>query len=233
MVNGSVHGRSKPERSSAMTQRVLSVAGVGGLGIVMLVLAGVKVGHAQVSAFPTSDRPAGYVVFPKVVVDTSDIFSQGQARDTVIQMTNTGSQPRVVECFYVDASSRCNNALDSDVGRFRFCETSADCHPGGTCLPQWSQTDFTLLLTENQPVGWSVSTGTDLSEVDGAGIVTPRGQFFLGELKCFEVEGDSIADTTTSPIFANDLKGEATIYDVTATNPNVPAGNVDVREYNA
>ena len=223
-----------------MTQRVLSVAGIGGLGIVMLVLAGAQIGHAQVSALPTSDRPAGYVVFPKVVVDTSDVFSQGQVTDTVIQLTNTGQQAPtgvvVVECFYVDASSRCDNALSTDLARFRYCRTADDCHEGGHCLPQWSQTDFTLLLTENQPAGWRASQTTDLSDADpaSAGVVKPVGPYFVGELKCFEVDGTTITNTTTTPINANDLKGEATIYDLNPTVVAPPtAGSVDVREYNA
>src|SRR5262245_15325951 len=126
--------RATAERSSAMTQRILTVAGVGGLGIVMLVL-GARVGNAQPAVFPTSDRPAGYVVYPKVVVDTLDFFGLGRFQDTLIQLTNTGQDTRVVECFYVDATSRCNNALSGDVGRFRFCQTSSDCRPGGQCLP--------------------------------------------------------------------------------------------------
>jgi hypothetical protein len=216
-----------------MTQRVLSVAGVGGLGIVMLVL-GAQIGHAQVSSFPTSDRPAGYVVFPKVVVDLDDVFEQGRKQDTVIQLTNTGHETRVVECFYVDATNRCNNALTGDTGFGRYCRTTEDCRPGGQCLPQWSQTDFTIVLTPDQPVGWRASETTDLSEIDGAGIVKPAGDYFIGELKCFEVDGETIVDTTTSPIRANDLKGEASIYDVTAANVEVPLpGSVDVREYNA
>jgi len=224
-----------------MTQRVLSVAGVGGLGIVMLVLAGVQVGHAQVSAFPSSDRPAGYVVFPKIVVDTSDIFAQGQAQDTIIQLTNVhdNEEPRVVECFYVDATSRCNNAQSGDIGQFRYCRTSADCRPGGLCIPQWSQTDFTIVLTPNQPVGWRASVGVDLSDVDpdSQGGVPAVSNYFIGELKCVEVNGDSITSTDTLPINANDLKGEATIEDVSPTIPGVAApdtpGSVDVREYNA
>ena len=217
-----------------MTRRVLSVTAVGGLGIVMLVVAGAQGGHAQVSAFPTSDRPAGYVVFPKVVVDTLDLFGQGRQQDTLIQLTNTGQDARVVECFYVDATSRCNNALSSDTGEFLYCRTSADCRPGGQCLPQWSQIDFTIVVTPDQPVGWRASQRTDLSTLDpnSSGIVKPIGPYFVGELKCVEVNGTSIVNTDTTPIQANDLKGEASIYDVNPVFSEL-GPSVDVREYNA
>ncbi len=217
-----------------MTQRFLSVAGVGGLGIVMLVLGTAPFAHAQLAAFPTSDRPAGYVVFPKVVVDELDVFKLGRFQDTLIQLTNTGQDSRVVECFYVDASSRCNNSVSTDPSSL-YCRTSADCRSGGQCLPQWSQTDFTIVVTPNQPVGWRASQTTNLADVDGDGIVKPVGPYFIGELKCFEVDGTSIVNTTTTPISANDLKGEASIYDLNPVNfPAVgTAAHVDVREYNA
>lgn len=215
-----------------MMRRILSVAGVAGLGIVMLTLGATRLSHAQISPFPTSDRPAGYVVFPKVVVDSIGLFNQGHLQDTLIQLTNTGQDTRVVECFYVDATSRCNNALSGDTGQFRYCRTSADCRPGGLCLSQWSETDFTITLTPDQPVGWRASQTTDLAVADpsASGVVKPVGPYFIGELKCLEVDGT----TNTLPIQANDLKGEASIYDVDSFNiAPASSASVDVREYNA
>jgi hypothetical protein len=244
---------SKVERSRAMAKRIRSIAGVIGLGVVTLLLAGAKLGQAQ--AFPTSDRPAGYVVFAKVVVDTSDLFSQGRRLDTIIQLTNLahdvtpGDGTRAVECFYVDATARCNNGDQP-------CRDSADCTTGGVCLPQWSETDFTLVLTQGQPVGWRASTGTNLSalghcavdlsqcqfstdcnlsnpanvcvQADGNGIVGPLAPFFVGELKCVEIDNTALPASTV-PIVANDLKGEATIEAVSSG----ASGNVDARAYNA
>lgn len=233
-----------------MAKRIRSVSGVIGLGVVTFLLAGAKLGQAQV--FPTSDRPAGYVVFAKVVVDTSDVFNQGRRLDTVIQLTNLahdvtpGDGTRAVECFYVDATSRCNNGNQP-------CRDSADCNPGGFCLPQWNETDFTLVLTQGQPIGWEASTGTDLStlghcrdsltscqfnsncaptdvcvQADGNGIVGPLAPYFVGELKCVEIDNTALP-VNTVPLASNDLKGEATIEAVSSG----VSGNVDARAYNA
>lgn len=145
-------------------------------------------GPALAQGFPSSDTVAGYLVFPKVIVDVTATVGATQI-DTVIQLTNTsrvGAAPRVVHCFYIDAAT-------------------------------WTPNDFTIELSPGQPTAWSVH--------DGAGSIKPRGDQFVGELKCIEVD----SFFTPVPIQANDLKGEATIYTVTSGNP----GSVDIRSYNA
>jgi hypothetical protein len=188
-------------------------------------------GGAQ--TFPASDRPAGYVVYAKIVVDTADVFAQGRRQDTLIQLTNLAPDQggglddgtRIVECWYVDATSRCDNSVN------QVCRTNADCTTGGHCVPNWTAPNFTIKVTTNQPVGWLASTGLDLTTLDAGsdGRVQGVGPYFIGELKCLEVNGASIVETTTTPRLANDLKGEATIYDVSTG----AAGSVDARSYNA
>jgi hypothetical protein len=69
-----------------------------------------------------------------------------------------------------------------------------------------------------------------VADPQASGIVKPVGPYFIGELKCVEVDGTSTVNTKTTPIAANDLKGEASIYDL---NPASRGASVDVREYNA
>ena len=99
-----------------MANRVRSTALIGGVAVVAVFLLMAQRGQAQTVA---SDRAAGYVVFPKVVVDvfktcvggttppgticttsttctgggtceiTDDTFRQGRRVDTLIQLTNT------------------------------------------------------------------------------------------------------------------------------------------------
>ncbi len=141
--------------------------------------------------FPASDAPAGYLVFPKVVVDATGSPAAAK-RDTFIQLTNTSRQSpnRVVHCFYIDGST-CDELLN-----------------------------FSIELPLGRPVAWSVNEG-----LPSAGILALAKDPFVGELKCIEV--DTI--TNEVPVTVNDLKGEATIFTVTAGNP----GGVDIRSYNA
>jgi hypothetical protein len=212
------------------------------------------VGAAQAQKV-TSEEPAGYLVFPKIVVDPSGLLS-GVPRDTVIRITNTDSTQRIAHCFYVDGTPRCSagNGLDT----FGACRTNADCAPGGTCaVRECNVTNFDLVLTPGQPVGWRVSEGVTTTGVcDGAGpgaglpcnvdndcpggatcrqfgsfdfgrVPLPGSGIFLGELKCVQV--DEIRDSQGNPgtpVNRNDLIGNASIYSV---NGNV----VDVQSYNA
>ena len=89
-----------------MAKRVLSIATVGGLAIVTVLLAMPHGSQAQATV--ASDREAGLVIFPKIVVDTDGFFSPTPV-DTVVQLTNTStSSARIAHCFYVDATPRCS-----------------------------------------------------------------------------------------------------------------------------
>lgn len=168
---------------------------------------------------PRSDRPAGLVVFPKIVVDANDQFAQGRKVDTLIQLTNTSSSEQVAHCFYVTATPRC-----SVTGK--FCRDARDCRAGEACSTStWGEHNFTFTLSPNQPIGWSASTGSGSLGAGSGLILGVQDDYFIGELKCVQMSDDS---RDGKPIMRNDLKGEATIYEVAAGVP----GKVDVRSYN-
>ena len=202
-------------------------------GIVALALVTVGGPGRTVAQTVASDQSAGYVVFPKIVSDPNDVFQTGNRTDTVVQLTNTGSAIRVVHCFYVDATSLCSNGLNR-FGTSEACREASDCTPGGTCVPQWSEDDFTFVMSPRQPAGWSVTQGGVVPPANGSEggpLAAVRTDYFVGELKCVEVDGTTAVNTTNRPINANDLKGEASIYEVAPGAAGVSL--VDVREYNA
>jgi hypothetical protein len=158
----------------------------------------------------TTERSASILVFPKVVVDGS--------RETIIQITNTSNSMVHAHCFYV------NGAL-----------TFPEQDPGPNNPPLWTEIDFDIWLTKQQPTHWVVGEGrlVDPSEEPcsnaeneftcvNAGIdpgrVPPVVPDFTGELKCVEVEASG------NPLSGNHLKGEATIVD---------ENSGDVQKYNA
>ena len=149
-----------------MLKRTLAV--VAG-GVAVAGLWGVGPAAAADGAFPAVDRPAAYMVFPKIVVD------QAAKLDTMIQISNadgalgSGCQscpPIWVHCFYVkEISSACRGE------------------------------NFWFRMTPGQPVGWLASEGTD---VWSAGDPVPPVQLvdgkFLGELKCYVSNEDGTPD---------------------------------------
>jgi hypothetical protein len=154
----------------------------------------------------TTERSASILIFPKVVFDGS--------RDTLIQISNTSNSMVHAECFYVNAAPLCLGIGDCLAGT---CS--------GTCTPQWVETDFTLVLTSQQPTHWGVGSGRiddpfappcnwgstpPVVDCDDAGLLVGRippvsSIPFAGELRCIEV------DQSGAPISGNHLKGEATI----------------------
>jgi hypothetical protein len=146
-------------------------------------------GRAQVSV----DAPASILVFPRVVADG--------ARDTIIQLSNSGNATVFAFCWY---------------------EVAVSNFPVDECLT----VDFTLTLTKQQPTSWVVSSGRliDASDMQcslftpdydcaGAGFdpgnVPPTTPSFDGSLRCIET------DSTGAPLSGNHLTGEATLEDVT------------------
>ncbi|MGD9763390.1 MAG: hypothetical protein AB7V27_06740 [Candidatus Binatia bacterium] len=142
-------------------------------------------------------------------------------RDTIIQITNTSNSVVYAHCFYV------NGAL-----------TFPDHRPGPTNPPLWTEVDFDIILTKQQPTHWVVSRGrafnplapicTNLPGLGGpnydcndaglfGGRVPPVVEYFTGELKCIEV------DASGMPLSGNHLKGEATI--VTRNNCELDGGS--------
>jgi hypothetical protein len=199
----------------------------GVLAAVMLMGLTAQAG-AQVMA---SDETAGYVVFPKIIVEESGPGLVGV--DTLIQLTNTNTEnPVRVNCWYVNANGHCGDQNGP------ICESSAECSPGLECIPGWVPGDFFLVLTREQPLAWSARDGLAGTDVpcsppsntscpdasDGA--VPPLPTRFRGELKCVEVDIGSEA-----PVVANDIKGEATI--IRVQDPVMTPPRMTAAAYNA
>lgn len=156
---------------------------------------------------PTTECSASILVFPKVIANGT--------KDTIIQITNTSNSMVHAHCFYV------NGAL-----------TFPDLPPGPINPPLWTEIDFDIWLTKQQPTHWVVSQGrnpaADLvaqpcsnnppnNSCNNAGLpigaVPPVVEYFTGELKCIEV------DATGRPVSGNHLKGEATIITLNTCDP--------------
>ena len=104
---------------------------VGLMGLAALVGLGLA---RPVAAAVTTEQSASILVFPKVISDGT--------RDTVIQITNTSNNMRHAHCFYV------NGAL-----------TNPSLPVGPLNPPLWTEIDFDIWLTKQQPTHWVVSTG--------------------------------------------------------------------------
>src|SRR5262245_52874266 len=79
------------ERRWAMQQtRWIASAVTGcGLALAMSVLGGVSVARGAQPVLPASDKPAAILVWPKIVVDTSDALSSSTgSTDTLIQLSS-------------------------------------------------------------------------------------------------------------------------------------------------
>jgi hypothetical protein len=104
-------------------------------------------GVAQAST--TSDQAAAVVIYPKVV------FNTDPPTDTIIEIANASTTAVNLHCFYVNATSHCTNTGLP-------CDSGLDCG-AGSCVPGWSETDFSVTLTHDQPFYWLASTGRNRS----------------------------------------------------------------------
>jgi hypothetical protein len=163
-----------------------------------------------------SDRAAAIVLFPDVVANSEAVV------DTIIQLSNTSSQPILAYCFYENANSHCSNT-----GEICFeaeeCCNSDTC---GLCEAGWNEIDFFVRLTPFQPLGWNASEGLEEFPLDGVDRTGRGGSSnagsripplpenpFNGMLKCVAVNDDG------TPSDRNVLKGESTFV---AFNPMGP-----------
>lgn len=153
-------------------------------------LAGLVAGVALLSAVPaaravtTADKPASILVWPRIKVDTLGRFNNGLPEDTLVQLTNTSAVQKQAYCFYVNANSHClsNPSL--------VCETPADCPVEAgfsPCVPGWSEIDFVINITQNQPLGWYASDGLQRGDfpLEGPGLcTTPPGRPCTRDADC-------------------------------------------------
>jgi len=201
-------------------RRQRGLAGV--MALAALVGFGVNVNPAQ--ARITTEESASILVFPKVIADGG--------RDTIIQITNTSNNMRHAHCFYVNAAPTLEG------------QPVSDDNP-----PLWTEIDFDITLTKQQPTKWVVSTGRRFPAFEDtcAGMATDpnrncdNSDTGTADADCCDagfdpgrippVVEDFIGelkcvevDASGFPVGGNALKGEATI-----VNPS----NDDVSKYNA
>lgn len=173
----------------------------------------------QAQAGFSTTSAAGLLVFPKLVVDSSNGI------DTLLQISNVSGAPVSARCFYVNANGYCSNSGE-------VCNPNGVSSCGdGICVPGWQETDFSIRLTSKQPIAWLLGEG--LAELPLANQPGPRGEFndgsippapddpMIGELKCVQVGDDEL------PVDENSLIGVATIQGLGGP------GNVDLASYNA
>jgi len=171
----------------------------------------------------TTEESASILVFPKVIADGN--------RDTIIQITNTSNNMRHAHCFYVNAAP-----------------TIPGLPIGAGNPPLWTEIDFDITLTKQQPTKWVVSTGRRFPafEATCAGFATDSSRNCDpsttggGNANCCDAGFDPgrippsapdfigelkciEVDASGFPVGGNALKGEATLVD--------PEG--DVSKYNA
>ena len=164
--------------------RIVSAAKAGiTLGICLLGLA------SPTRAISTSDKPAAILVWPKIVVDTSALIESRSTDTIIQlgnALHNAGLKQ--AHCFYVDANSHCSEtaAQPGKVCRDSSqcplpgsvcaggstpgvpCDpTNTDACPNGACISLgnancvagWSEVDFEVLVTHDQPLVWKASEG--------------------------------------------------------------------------
>jgi len=201
-------------------RRQRGLAGV----IALATLFGLGSNLNQAEARITTEESASILVFPKVIANGT--------RDTIIQITNTSNNMRHAHCFYVNAAPSIPGLPISDANP-----------------PLWTEIDFDITLTKQQPTKWVVSTGRRFPAFEDTctGFATnPSRQCDPsttggGVANCCDAGFDpgrippSAPDFTGElkcievdpsgfPVGGNALKGEATLVDI-ATE--------DVSKYNA
>ena len=99
-------------------------------GMVGLAMALVAVGARPATADVTSDRAAAILEWPSVIY-AEDSFAGitviGATINTIIQLSNTSTDPVDVHCFYENANSHCTNTG-------QVCGAAEECCvPGAGC----------------------------------------------------------------------------------------------------
>jgi len=178
----------------------------------------------------TTEQSASILVFPKVIADGT--------RDTIIQITNTSNNMRHAHCFYVNGAP-----------------TISGVPIGPNNPPLWTEIDFDIWLTKQQPTHWVVSTGRQNNPLDDS----CRGAATNSSLNCDPATsgqpigpGDPDADCCDAgfdpgrvPPVVGDFTGELKCIEVDASGFPIP-GNAfkgeatlvdppthDVSKYNA
>src|SRR5262249_18749940 len=112
----------------------------GRVGLMAAALVGM--GTSGATAGGTTGRSASILVFPKVIADSS--------RDTIIQITNTSNSMVHAHCFYVNGGLTFPDGPDG-------IPNSGDEFPSAGNPVLWTELDFDIWLTKQQPTYWVVS----------------------------------------------------------------------------
>jgi hypothetical protein len=261
------------ERRWAMqkTRRVASA--VAGCALALGVLGAVSAAHAAQPKLPTSDKPAAILVWPKIVVDTSDqLATSNGPTDTLIQLSSAvpisavhnasvGFGVKQAHCFYVNATGHCSNSPSTGCQSFEDCTIAGPAGDiTGSCDPGWSETDFDIRITPEQPLAWLASEGLRNLPLPNPGFCSNDNRIVCttddrcGGFHC--VLGASNSGSGIPPVAEDPFMGSLTCieFDPT-TNPAQPDtsptansifgnaaievvldgtdGHVDVQKYNA
>jgi len=211
---------------------IIAAIAVSGVGI-----------PARSSATVASDQPGAILVFPKIVVDTTQPPKTPRGRiDSLIRISNTSDEPITLKCFYVNANGHCRGAPSVICDPYNP-EAVNLCATDDFCIPGWQETDFVVNITARQPVAWLASQGASLCDQSldpdvpcfplgdsrsGIGGQTNRDTRvppvpenpFVGHLKCIAVDRNEV------PKEHNALKGEL---EIIRSNED----DLDVQAYNA
>src|SRR5690554_5911127 len=130
----------------------------GRVGLMAAALVGLMVGGVQAQQTscrpgetgPTTECSASILVFPRVIANGT--------RDTIIQITNTGNSMVHAHCFYVNGAPTFPD--------FPPCPDPSD--PLCFNPPLWTEIDFDIWLTKQQPTHWVVSQGRLVDPTDEA-----------------------------------------------------------------
>ena len=206
----------------------------GRVGLMAAALVGMVASGA--AAEVTTELSASILVFPKVVADGT--------RDTIIQITNTSNSMVHAHCFYV------NGALTFPFGPDGLPNTG-DEGPSEFNPPLWTEIDFDIWLTKQQPTYWLVSEGRLVNPADPScsnelgAKMAPSSSAEEGKkhgfFSCWNAGFDPgrvppvvedftgelkcvEVEETGAPVSGNHLKGEATL---------VTLETGDVAKYNA
>jgi hypothetical protein len=172
--------------------------------LVLAALVGMRPARAEVS----TDQAAAVVIYPYVTVDSA------QSADTLLQISNTSTDPVVVSCFY---------------------ETVGTVSPTAGCTSV-ATVNFQFQLTPRQPIGWRASQGLPVFPLDGVTRTGPAGTFnenssipplpsdpFVGSLRCIAVNANLV------PVERNVLVGTATLGQARSSTDS----SMDSAQYNA
>ena len=124
------------------------VLGRLGVATTLLLLATLLPARADV----TIERGASILIYPKVLYDSQGLQTPNGPVDTLIQISNKSNSLVFAHCFYVNASlTNVNTGMPCTV-------------QGPTCLPQWQEKDFDVILTKQQPTQWLASQGRNITQ---------------------------------------------------------------------